>query len=237
MGIQFNLTIEDPVKREIFRDKRIRIAFSHAIDRDEINEATQFGLATPMQATVHRMTPWFKGEYAHTWAPPVVELVVDYVKDISLEVLVKADDRALYAERVRQNQVEMNEWNVVGFTSTMLIDPRVWVPWRDMDEAVWYTQWLYWYLSGGERGEEPIAKVKQIREWWEQYATTGDLAERDRLIDNVLRTHAENAFVIGEVMKPVLVNKNLFNVPTEGAHGYDAIRFQPNHPEQFFFRG
>ena len=41
MGIQFNLTIEDPVKREIFRDMRFRIAFSHAIDRDEINEATQ----------------------------------------------------------------------------------------------------------------------------------------------------------------------------------------------------
>ena len=142
MGIQFNLTIEDPVKREIFRDKRFRIAFSHAIDRDEINEATQCGLATPMQATVHRMTPWFKEEYAnahieyapdmanrlldemglekrdaqgfrlmpdgrrlsvtweyppdtHTWGPPVVELVVDYAKDIGLEVLVKADDRAV----------------------------------------------------------------------------------------------------------------------------------------------
>lgn len=287
MGIQFNLTIEDPVKREVFRDKRFRIAFSHAIDREEVNETTQFGLATPMQATVHRMTPWFKEEYAnahveydpemanrmldemglnqrdaqgyrlmkdgrrlsvtweyppdtHTWAPPVVELVVDYAKDIGLEVLVKADDRALYGQRVRQNLVEMNEWNVVGFTTTMLIDPRVWVPWRDMDEAVWYTQWLYWYLSGGERGEEPIAEVKQIREWWEQYTTTVDLAERDRLIDNVLRTHAENAFVIGligDVMKPVLVNTELVNVPTEGAHGYDAIRFQPNHPEQFFFRG
>ena len=33
-----------------------------------------------------------------------------------------------------------------------------------MDEAVWYTQWPYWYLSDGERGEEPIAEVKQIRE-------------------------------------------------------------------------
>ncbi len=88
--------------------------------------------------------------------------------------------------------------------------------------------------------EEPIAEVKQIRDWWEQYTTTVDLAERDRLIDNVLRTHAENAFVIGvigDVMKPVLVNKSLFNVPTEGAHGYDAFRFQPNHPEQFLFRG
>ena len=31
----------------------------------------------------------------------------------------------------------------------------------------------------------------------------------------------------GDVMKPVLVNKNLVSVPTEGAHGYDANRFQP----------
>ena len=64
---------------------------------------------------------------------------------------------------------------------------------------------------------------------------TGSIPRFPRL--RRLRTHAENAFVIGDVMKPVLVNKNLFNVPTEGAHGYDAIRFQPNHPEQFFFRG
>ncbi len=57
-----------------------------------------------------------------------------------------------------------------------------------------------------------------------------DTAERDRLIDNVLRTHAANAFVIGvigDVMKPVLVHKNLVSVPTEGAHGCDAIPVQP----------
>ena len=77
-----------------------------------------------------------------------------------------------------QNLVEMNEWNAVGFTTTMLID-------------------------------------------------------------NILRAHAENAWVIGtigNVMKPILVNTKLGNVPKEGAHGYDAIRMQPNHPEQFFFR-
>ena len=54
-----------------------------------------------------------------------------------------------------------------------------------------------------------------------------------------LRAHAENAWVIGtigNVMKPILVNTKLGNVPKEGAHGYDAIRMQPNHPEQFFFR-
>ena len=286
MGIQFNLTIEDPVKRELFRDRRFRIAFSHAIDRDEINETTQFGLATPMQATVHQMTPWFKEEYAnayiefdpdrsnqlldeiglterdaqdyrlmqdgrrlsvtfeyppdtHTWAPPAVELLVDYAKDIGLEMLVKSDDRSLYSQRVRQNLVEMNEWNAVGFTTTMLIDPRVWVPFRLGDETIWYNLWAEWYVSGGERGEEPIPEVKQIIEWYEQYTTTVDLEERDRLIDNILRAHAENAWVIGtigNVMKPILVNTKLGNVPKEGAHGYDAIRMQPNHPEQFFFR-
>ena len=47
MGIQFNLTIEDPVKREIFRDKRFWIAFSHANDRDEINRFGSGGSSTP----------------------------------------------------------------------------------------------------------------------------------------------------------------------------------------------
>ena len=42
--------------------------------------------------------------------------------------------------------------------------------------------------------------------------------------------------VIGNVMKPILVSRDLGNVPTEGAHGYDAIRLTPNHPETFYFK-
>lgn len=48
-----NQTYSDPVLRKIFRDKRFRIALSHALNRDEINEILYLGLAKPVQATVH----------------------------------------------------------------------------------------------------------------------------------------------------------------------------------------
>jgi peptide/nickel transport system substrate-binding protein len=59
MGIQFNLTIEDPVKRELFRDRRFRIAFSHAIDRDEINQTFYKGLGVASQPTVEAGPPYY----------------------------------------------------------------------------------------------------------------------------------------------------------------------------------
>lgn len=47
--IMLNLNHTDPVKRELFHDKRFRVALSHALDRDEINEVYFFGMGTPRQ--------------------------------------------------------------------------------------------------------------------------------------------------------------------------------------------
>ena len=41
---------------------------------------------------------------------------------------------------------------------------------------------------------------------------------------------------MGEGPLPILVNKDLRNIPETGLHGFDAIRLQPNHPETFFFK-
>lgn len=286
MAWNFNLTIEDPVKREVFRDRRFRIAFSHSLNRDEINETQFFGLATPMAATAHPQSAYYKQEYAdayieydpdkandlldemgldkrgsdgyrlmkdgrtleitleyppdtHTWAPPIVELVVDYQKDIGIKLNVKADDRTLYGQRVADNKVEMNEWATVAFTTTLLTDPRCFVPFRLGDETIWYRQWAVWYTSGGEQGEEPIPEVMDLINWYEELITIVDQDERAAVLDKILKSHAENLWTIGTIgntVKPVLVSVNLGNVPKEGVHGYDAIRMQPNHPETFFFK-
>lgn len=45
--ISFNLTVEDPVKRELFNDRDFRLAMSHAIDRDDLNSTAFFDLGTP----------------------------------------------------------------------------------------------------------------------------------------------------------------------------------------------
>ena len=286
MGFQFNLTTKDPVKREIFRDRRFRIAFSHCINREEINETQFFGLCTPMNATAHPMSPYYKEEFGnayieydpaksnklldemgldkkdsdgyrimkdgrrlevtleyppetHTWAPPVVELMVAYMKDIGIKMNVKAHDRSLYAQRVNSNDVEFNEWNVVGFTNTMLTDPRCFVPFRLGDETTWYRLWAEWYVSKGEKGEKPIPVVQKLIDIYEEYITIVDDDARIAKVQEMLQIHAEEQFIvglIGNTIKPLLVDVNLGNVPTEGVHGYDWIRLQPQHPETFYFK-
>ena len=48
-GIAFNQTVEDPVLREIFRQKDFRVAMSLAINRQEINDLFFFGATEPHQ--------------------------------------------------------------------------------------------------------------------------------------------------------------------------------------------
>jgi len=65
----FNLHYEeDPVLGEILADKRFRQALSLAIDRNDINETLYFGKAVPAQLTVIPALPYYKEEWARSYA-------------------------------------------------------------------------------------------------------------------------------------------------------------------------
>lgn len=59
-----DLTISDPVWRRVLRDKRFRLALSHAINRKELNRVLFYGLATARNNTVLPKSPLFKKDYA-----------------------------------------------------------------------------------------------------------------------------------------------------------------------------
>ena len=63
-----NLTCGDAVWRGLFRDVRVRRAFSLAIDRTEINKALFFGLARESANTVLPESPLYRAGYASAWA-------------------------------------------------------------------------------------------------------------------------------------------------------------------------
>ena len=58
-SISFNQTIENPVLREIFRQKDFRVAMSLAINRPEINDLFYFGLAEPHQHGPRPESPFY----------------------------------------------------------------------------------------------------------------------------------------------------------------------------------
>ena len=65
VGLFPNQTHKDPALRAILQDVNFRIALSHAIDRDEINELVYLGLGKPMSPTVlPEASPLYREEFA-----------------------------------------------------------------------------------------------------------------------------------------------------------------------------
>jgi peptide/nickel transport system substrate-binding protein len=72
-ALHLNQTTSDPQLREIFGDVRFRQAVSLAMDRQEINEVLFQGLGVPRQASPPEGSPYFKEEYANSFAEQDIE--------------------------------------------------------------------------------------------------------------------------------------------------------------------
>lgn len=57
LALQLNQTTKEPRLREFFQDRNVRIAISHAINREEINELIYDGLLTPRQYSPIEQSP------------------------------------------------------------------------------------------------------------------------------------------------------------------------------------
>ncbi|WP_417693230.1 ABC transporter substrate-binding protein [Roseibium sp.] len=68
MSILPNLTVKNPMWRELLRDKRFRHALSLGIDRQMINRTLYFGLGKIGNDTVLPASPLFKEEFRTKWA-------------------------------------------------------------------------------------------------------------------------------------------------------------------------
>jgi peptide/nickel transport system substrate-binding protein len=72
----------DPVLRELFGDPRFRIALSHAIDRDAINEVCFFGVGRPRQCCPPRASSYYSPELESAYIeydPPRADALLDEI--------------------------------------------------------------------------------------------------------------------------------------------------------------
>jgi len=59
VGMQLNLTVKKPQLAEFFNDRNVRIALSHACNREEVNELVYNGLLKPRQYSPLPMSPQY----------------------------------------------------------------------------------------------------------------------------------------------------------------------------------
>ena len=239
---RLNLTYDDPVWRQVVGDVRFRKALSHAINRDEIIDAIYFGFATPStfvptaydpamanrlldevgldrrDAQGFRLGPDgktfeipFEIAMHATDMVPVTEMIAEYWKDVGLKTTMKTRERGLQRTRRNANELQAD----IGWHH----GPELWwgALW-DFVPAGYGMAWHTWFQTAGAEGEEPPDDVKEfIAAMDRSIALSG--AERQAAIDEVRERMMENVYIIlnvEDVKYPLVVNKNLGNVPTGG---------------------
>ncbi len=81
-----NLNHPDPVTRQILSDRRFRIALSHAVNRNEINEIVFRGKATPRQAAPLKESDFFDSSYESAYLKHDTDLANKLLDEMGLKV-------------------------------------------------------------------------------------------------------------------------------------------------------
>ncbi len=159
---------------------------------------------------------------------PTTELVVSYWKQLGIKTDMKVIDGALWYQRQGANDTRMSVWHEDASRPGSPF--FFFVPYERIN---WAPAWQKWYTTDGQEGEEPPAEVKELFANYEKFIKTSSEEERVRLGQEILKSQAENLWVIGTVSKipvPVIVQNNLRNVKG----GVDP-QWGPAMGEQYFF--
>ena len=65
--LALNLNHRDPVLKKVIEDHRFRKALSHALNREELNEADYFGIGKPRQVCPPPSSPFYDAEYERAY--------------------------------------------------------------------------------------------------------------------------------------------------------------------------
>ncbi len=87
-----NLNVNDPIWRNMLRDRRFRRALSLGINRHELNQVIYFGLALEAQNTVLPSSPLFRKQYQKAWTKYDPDKASELLDQLGL---VGRDDRGI----------------------------------------------------------------------------------------------------------------------------------------------
>ena len=178
---------------------------------------------------------WDEGR---TYLTSATELVTEYWAAAGVEMLQRPMDVATYPTLIRNNDYDLCTFVAETVEAGLMSGSRIFVPIQWL--GCWGQTWVWWYESGGERGEEPPAKVKVLFDHLETLRSSPDDAARDAAMRALFKSHADNLWTIGTVgLFPQLAaaNKNIANVPNIGITAQWMSRHDSvAHPETWFFK-
>ena len=166
----------------------------------------------------------------------MLEIIRSNWEAVGIKTAVKPEERTLYFQRVTKNGEHMiGKW---GHESVFpLVSSHRWFGTNLWDE--WAHHWAEWFLTSGERGVEPPPEVQRLQSIEEELKVTIDRGRRDRLWSEVVRSHAENVWIIPTTERGTsigVLSDNFRNVPERAVASWITMTPGNLNPETFFIR-
>ena len=166
----------------------------------------------------------------------VTELVIEYWKKIGVNASMKELQRQLYSTRSAANELDVGLWH--GGWETGLLFPAT-NPWTEGSAtgALWKQYTNHWNLGS----EIDIPIMPEAQEVWDAYQNSlnaDNEGEHIREAKKILQSQADNVWIINTVAMaphPLIVDKNLHNVPDSGFYCWEVGWLTTRNPEQWFF--
>ncbi|MBJ6372586.1 ABC transporter substrate-binding protein [Sedimentitalea arenosa] len=168
-----------------------------------------------------------------------LQIITDDWRQIGVKLVMRPLDRDILRNRIFAGTTMAGVWygwdNGIprSYTSPDYLAPR-------QQEFFAWPKWGQYYQTNGAAGEPPdlpeAQRLMELAHDWD-VATTNE--ERDAAWIEMLAIHADQIYGIGtlaEAPQPVVVNKNLRNVPEKGLWAWDpGAHFGIHRMDEFYF--
>ncbi|MCB0159988.1 MAG: ABC transporter substrate-binding protein, partial [Caldilineaceae bacterium] len=168
-----------------------------------------------------------------------LELIKGYWEAVGIQMELNVMDRSLMYTRKDSNEHDATTWGGDGGLDVVL-EPRWYFPFSG--ESLYAEAWKEWYVNPSGVGslvppEEPPAGPKRQMELYDAIKATGDAAEQQALMEEILQIAADEFYALG-ISLPApgygIVKNNFKNVPASFPNAWLYPHPAPTNPEQYY---
>jgi peptide/nickel transport system substrate-binding protein len=169
----------------------------------------------------------------------LTRLVSDTWAKAGIKMYSKAFQRVVLRRRVIAGETMMSVWGGIDYALVRPgLSPQEFAP-TDEVQAQW-PRWGQYYQSRGNNGEKPSDPAAvELLQLYDSWANADTRDARREIWNKILAIWADQVFtigIVGGVLQPVVVHKQLRNVPKEGIYAFDpGAYFGIYKPDTFWF--
>ena len=170
----------------------------------------------------------------------VGEMMREQWRAIGIDLDVQVIESTLWMQRAQSGAIQLT--HVPTGSEDPLGHPDYLFPFSTTGaNAVMGIEYVHWFQSNGQRGDEPPPKIRQMMELWKSARSAG-AEERTRIGKEIIKIHVDEVFSIGMLTGGLsfygihVAKKNLGNVPRRMVNTLTVKNPLNSLPMTFFFK-